>query len=228
LTPPSPCLALKHLTYQAGGKTILSNIDLSVHKGERLVVLGSNGCGKTTLLRLIARLQKPTRGAVEQYLDPALGTRSSPAWHKKVGYVYQNPSYQLFMPQVFAEVDFQSKSKEYTRTCLELFCLTAFAERHSQALSEGQKRRLSIAAIAAQQPELLLLDEPTVGQDNEHLRLLCAALNRLHAERGLTLITVTHDYRAAVALGERAIWIQDGHVYQQGGPELIDEFFNSE
>jgi energy-coupling factor transport system ATP-binding protein len=226
-TDTAPCLAIRHLAYRVGGRAILEDIDFQVGRGERLVILGDNGCGKTTLLRLIARLQRPTRGTVEQHLDPALGARPSPAWYKKVGYVYQNPSYQLFMPQVFSEVAYQSPSQADTSACLEMFGLAALATRHSQALSEGQKRRLSIAAIVAQGPEVLLLDEPTVGQDDANLRLLIEALNRLHERDGLTLITVTHDYRAAIALGDKALWIQDGRVLKQGGREVTKAFFET-
>jgi energy-coupling factor transport system ATP-binding protein len=216
---------VRHLAFEAGGRSILKDIDLDLGRGERLVILGDNGCGKTTLLRLIARLQRPTGGTIEQRLDPSLKKRPSAAWHRKVGYVYQNPSYQLFMPQVFAEVGYQSSSEQNTRDILALFGLSGLAKRHPQTLSEGQKRRLSIAAVAAQAPELLLLDEPTVGQDHAHLQLLVDALNELHQTRGVTLMTVTHDYRAATALGDRAIWIQDGCVFRQGGRGLIDEFF---
>jgi energy-coupling factor transport system ATP-binding protein len=220
-------LSVKHLAYAVGDKTILADIDFAVERRERLVILGSNGCGKTTLLRLIARLQKPTAGSIEHNLGPGLGQRANAAWHKAVGYVYQNPSYQLFMPQVLAEVDYQSPSRQHTQDILELFGLSAMSKLHSQTLSEGQKRRLSIAAIAAQNPQVLLLDEPTVGQDNAHLQLLINALNQLHQTRDLTLITVTHDHRAAIALGDRAIWIKDGRVQAQGGQALINDFFAS-
>ncbi|MDR0347618.1 MAG: energy-coupling factor ABC transporter ATP-binding protein [Coriobacteriales bacterium] len=223
----TPCLALEGISYKAGARPILDGIDFTVNRAERLVILGENGCGKTTLLRIIARLQKPTSGRIAQFLDPALGERASAAWHKRVGYVYQNPSYQLFMPEVFAEVDYQSPNKEETQACLEMFGLGEFASRHSQALSEGQKRRLSIAAVVAQRPDVLLLDEPTVGQDHEHLQRMVDALDQLQRSRGLTLITVTHDIRAAIALGDRALWIQDGRVWREGTHPLIEEFFQT-
>ncbi len=148
-------------------RVILKDVTLEIPRGGRTVFLGENGCGKTTLLRLIARLYKPTGGAIVQYIDEKFGQKpkGSRAWYKKVGIVYQNPDYQLFMPTVRQEISFGAKSEEYAAEIAELFGVKHLWERHPQSLSEGQKRRVSIAAVAACEPEVLLLDEPTVGQD---------------------------------------------------------------
>ena len=100
------------------------------------------------------------------------------------------------------------------------------AQRHPQSLSEGQKRRVSIAAVAACEPEVLLLDEPTVGQDYAGLKELVRILNRLHEESGSTMITVTHDMRCAQALCDRAVVIENGFVSQTGGKELAQQYFS--
>lgn len=220
------CLALKNISFQVFGREILRDVSFTVRKGERIVILGENGCGKTTLLRIMARLQKPSGGETVQYLGKSLGKKASPRWFKKVGYVYQNPNYQLFMPSVLEEVGYQSGSEDGARQCMERFGLAGLSERHPHSLSEGQKRKLSIAAIAALGPELLLLDEPTVGQDYEGLERMTRALNRMNRELGTAMITVTHDYRCAGALADRVIWIRDGIVHKTGGKELIAEYFN--
>lgn len=220
------CLELKNITFHVPGREILKDISFAVKRGERIVILGENGCGKTTLLRIMARLQKPSGGEVAQYLDQSPGKKPSPRWFKKVGYVYQNPNYQIFMPSVMEEIGYQARSEAGARQYIERFGLEGLSERHPHSLSEGQKRKLSIAAIAAMEPEVLLLDEPTVGQDYEGLKRLTATLNRMNRELGTTLVTVTHDYRCAGAVADRAIWIQDGVVYRTGGKELIEEYFN--
>ena len=220
---------LDHVGFQAKGREILRDINLDIQKGERLLLLGENGCGKTTLMRLIARLYAPNTGTITQYLDPALGQkpRGSKAWFKRMGVVYQDPNYQLFMPTVRQEIAFGAKSPAYADEIMELFGLSHLAQRHPQSLSEGQKRRVSIAAVAACEPEVLLLDEPTVGQDYAGLKELVRILNRLHEESGSTMITVTHDMRCAQALCDRAVVIENGLVAQTGGKELVQQYFSS-
>ena len=174
------------------------------------MLLGDNGCGKTSLLRLMARLARPTAGEIRQLIDPSLGQRrGSRAWFRRVGVVYQNPNCQLFMPTVTQEVAFAAQSEGFAREIMELFGIAHLSERHPHSLSEGQKRRVSIAAVAASQPELLLLDEPTVGQDGEGLRTLLHALNHLHTRTGSTIC-------------DRAAWLKEGRIEKTGGPELIE------
>jgi energy-coupling factor transporter ATP-binding protein EcfA2 len=221
LAPGEPLLAVANLAYNVKGTEILSDINFELRKGERMVVLGDNGSGKTTLLRLIAGLIKPTSGYIDTAIDVKPGSR---AWFKWVGYIYQEPSYQLFMPSVKQELDYGARPG-WARRCLDAFGLEPIAAQHPHSLSEGQKRRLSIAAVSATAPELLLLDEPTVGQDFEHLRLLVNSLNEIHAQTGNAMITITHDYRCAEALADIVIWIKGGVVFKSGGKELIKEYF---
>lgn len=208
-------------------REILKDISLEIPKGGRTVFLGENGCGKTTLLRLIARLYKPTGGNITQYIDEKFKQKpkGGKAWYKKVGVVYQNPDYQLFMPTVRQEISFGAKSEEYAAEIAELFGVKHLWERHPQSLSEGQKRRVSIAAVAACEPEVLLLDEPTVGQDYDGLCALVEILNKLHMQSGNTMITITHDVRCAEALCDRAYLIENGVVAKRGGKELVREYF---
>lgn len=220
-------LPLKNVQFFVKDKEILKDITLEIPKGGRTVFLGENGCGKTTLLRLIARLYKPTGGNIAQYIDEKFKQKpkGSKAWYKKVGVVYQNPDYQLFMPTVRQEISFGAKSEEYAAEIAELFGVKHLWERHPQSLSEGQKRRVSIAAVAACESEVLLLDEPTVGQDYDGLCALVKILNKLHMRSGNTMITITHDVRCAEALCDQAYLIADGIVAKRGGKELVREYF---
>ena len=227
-TEQSPLFKLDKVAFSVKKeREILKNISLEIPKGGRTVFLGENGCGKTTLMRLIARLYKPTGGNITQYIDEKFKQKpkGSKAWYKKVGVVYQNPDYQLFMPTVRQEISFGAKSEEYAAEIAELFGVKHLWERHPQSLSEGQKRRVSIAAVAACESEILLLDEPTVGQDYDGLCALVEILNKLHMQSGNTVITITHDVRCAEALCDKAYLIENGVVAKRGGKELVKEYF---
>ena len=226
-TGGEPLFLLNKVAFSVKESEILKDISLEIPKGGRTVFLGENGCGKTTLMRLIARLYKPTGGCITQYLDEKFKQkpRGSRAWFKKVGVVYQNPDYQLFMPTVEKEINFGAPSPAYAEHIAELFGIKHLWRRHPQSLSEGQKRRVSIAAVVACQPEVLLLDEPTVGQDYDGLCQMVEILNKLHEQTGNTMITITHDVRCAEALCDRAYLIADGIVQNSGGKELVREYF---
>ena len=227
-TGNEPLFKLENIAFSVKKeREILKNLTLEIPKGGRTVLLGENGCGKTTLLRLIARLYRPTGGAITQYIDEKFKQKpkGSKAWYKKVGVVYQNPDYQLFMPTVRQEISFGAKSEEYAAEIAELFGVKHLWDRHPQSLSEGQKRRVSIAAVAACEPEVLLLDEPTVGQDYDGLCALVEILNKLHMQSGNTMITITHDVRCAEALCDKAYLIENGIVAKCGGKELVREYF---
>ena len=129
------------------------------------------------------------------------------------------------MPTVQKEIEFNAQSKEYASQIMEMFGLEYLKNRHPQSLSEGQKRRVSIAAVVAGNPEVLLLDEPTVGQDYKSLCELVNVLNKLHKKIGNTMITITHDMRCAEALCDRAVLIEDGIIKQQGDKDFVCRYF---
>lgn len=228
-TPNSPIFSLKNVAFSVKQREILKDVSAEIYKGSRTVILGENGCGKTTLLRLIARLEKTTGGEITQNIDEKFGqkNKTSKKWYQKVGVVYQNPDYQLFMPTVEQEIRFGAKSEEYADEIAEAFGVKKLYRRHPQSLSEGQKRRVSIAAVVATAPEVLILDEPTVGQDYKGLCEMVDILNEIHQKSGNTMITVTHDRRCAEALCDRAIWIKDGKTFQLGEKALVREFFGN-
>lgn len=210
--------------FAAGDRNIIDGLDIEIRAGERIVLLGENGCGKTTLMRMLARLNKPNDGALSQTITKSKKTNSK--WFSKVGYVYQNPVYQLFMPTLLSEISFKAKSEETAREMINAFGLSGLEQRHPQSLSEGQKRRASIAAVCASEPTVLFLDEPTVGQDYKNLCKTVETVNKINKNLGTAIVTVTHDKRCAGALADRVLIMENGKISRQGDYRLADEFLD--
>ena len=212
------------LFFAAGDRNIIDGLDIEIRAGERIVLLGENGCGKTTLMRMLARLNKPNDGALSQTITKS--KKANNKWFSKVGYVYQNPVYQLFMPTLLSEISFKAKSEEIAREMINAFGLSGLEQRHPQSLSEGQKRRASIAAVCASEPTVLFLDEPTVGQDYKNLCKTVETVNKINKNLGTAIVTVTHDKRCAGALADRVLIMENGKISRQGDYRLADEFLD--
>lgn len=212
------------LFFAVGDRNIIDGLDIEIQAGERIVLLGENGCGKTTLMRMLARLNKPSDGAMSQTITKSKKANSK--WFSKVGYVYQNPVYQLFMPTLLSEISFKAKSEETAREMINAFGLSGLEQRHPQSLSEGQKRRASIAAVCASEPTVLFLDEPTVGQDYKNLCKTVETVNEINKNLGTAIVTVTHDKRCAGALADRVLIMENGKISRQGDYRLANEFLD--
>ena len=212
------------LFFAAGDRNIIDGLDIEIRTGERIVLLGENGCGKTTLMRMLARLNKPNDGVLSQTITKSKKANSK--WFSKVGYVYQNPTYQLFMPTLLSEISFKAKSEEMAREMINAFGLSGLEQRHPQSLSEGQKRRASIAAVCASEPTVLFLDEPTVGQDYKNLCKTVETVNEINKNLGTAIVTVTHDKRCAGALADRVLIMENGKISRQGDYRLVNEFLD--
>lgn len=212
------------LFFAAGDRNIIDGLDIEIRAGERIVLLGENGCGKTTLMRMLARLNKLNGGALSQTITKSKKANSK--WFSKVGYVYQNPVYQLFMPTLLSEISFKAKSEETAMEMINAFGLSGLEQRHPQSLSEGQKRRASIAAVCASEPTVLFLDEPTVGQDYKNLCKTVETVNKINKNLGTAIVTVTHDKRCAGALADRVLIMENGKISRQGDYRLANEFLD--
>ena len=204
------------LFFAAGDRNIIDGLDIEIRAGERIVLLGENGCGKTTL--------KPNDGMLSQTITKSKKANSK--WFSKVGYVYQNPVYQLFMPTLLSEISFKAKSEETAREMINAFGLSGLEQRHPQSLSEGQKRRASIAAVCASEPTVLFLDEPTVGQDYKNLCKTVETVNKINKNLGTAIVTVTHDKRCAGALADRVLIMENGKISRQGDYRLANKFLD--
>ncbi len=195
-------------------KPILDGLCLDIKKGELLCILGGNACGKTTLQKLICGLIKPTNG--EMYID---GRRVRGGRQKGVVYLPQNPlavftgeSVDECFADLASATDMpKSTLSERKGTLLEAFGLTSLADRHPYDLSGGEQQRAAIALSLLSDPAVLLLDEPTKGQDALCKEALAAILHRL-TESGKTVVITTHDLDFAAENGDRAALIYGGRI----------------
>jgi len=199
------------------GQQVLRDISFEIGRGELVALLGANGAGKTTLAHLIAGLLKPCRGEI---LLNGVG-RLNGNLAKRVGLLFQNPSRQLFCDSVRQEVEFGPKNMRFadfakrSERMLEVFGLEQYAGTDPHHLSEGEKQRLATASILATRPDLLILDEPTTGQDWGHLKALMELL-RVHVKEGMSVLLITHDRRLAVQYATRVMIMRDGTITADG------------
>lgn len=207
-------MAATNLTWTTKGQAILHGIDFELRHGERWVLIGDNGSGKSSFLNLLVGLRRPTGGRVTSAFRKK-------EMFRRIGVIMQNPNYQLFMSSVRQEIAYQAVSEARVDELILAFELEGLEDRHPHSLSEGQKRKVGVAAVLAMDPEVLLFDEPTVGQDYRSLGLIIQELSRMNARRPMTMLTITHDTRCAHFLADHVLWLEDGLVYEAGDSSLL-------
>lgn len=191
-------------------KPLFSNVSFRVRQQESVVLRGNNGSGKTTLMTMALGLVKPLYGVVTTWgLDAATTPPATLAAHGSL--IFQLPDHQLYLPHVRQEIQSQARDRDTAAAELQAMGLTGLENRHPRSLSMGQKRRLTLAAALAGRPRLLLLDEPSVGQDDASLALIINRLDQF-VRRGGALLTATHDDRVARALGHRILEIENKQI----------------
>ncbi len=213
----------------AGEVLALDGLSLTVPRGCRLAVLGSNGCGKTTLFLHLNGSLRPGRGRIELGGEPvSYGRAALMGWRSRVGLVLQDPDDQLFAATVAEDVSFGPlnlglSGPEVRRRVAEALAavgIADLAERSTHMLSYGQKRRVTLAGVLAMRPEVILLDEPTAGLDARGAELLLAALERLNAG-GTTLVFSTHDIDFAYGWADRVAVLAGGRCLREGAPATV-------
>lgn len=204
---------------------VLDQISLTVNNGEFLTLLGPSGCGKTTLLRCIAGLESPDQG---ELLFKGKSLLGCPAQERPFHMVFQK--YALFPHMtVFENIEFSLKNKKVdiekrkkrVAELLELMQLPDFAQRKPASLSGGQSQRIALARALADQPEMLLLDEPFSALDEKLRVQLRAELKSLQKKLGLTFLFVTHDQQEALQMSDRIALFNKGKIEQIGTPEQL-------
>ena len=193
---------------------VLQGIDLEVTRGERLALVGANGSGKSTLGRLLVGLLWPDAGWVRLGgEDPARLPADRLA--RRAAYVFQEPERQFLAGTVRAEIELGLRPEEH-RAAADLLAelglpFERFAERSPYRLSGGEQRRLSLATALVRRPDLLVLDEPTFGQDRHGYEGLLAILER-HVAEGAALVAATHDERFVADVATRVVRLEDGRI----------------
>lgn len=227
---------LRH-TYQPGtpmAKPVLFGVDLEVHDGELLGIIGPSREGKSTLLQYLNGLLRPRPGAGDVQVG-GVSTRDRRtaigAIRTSVGMVFQYPEDQLFEATVEADVAFgprhqglgPSEVGRRVRRALDLVDLPCdqFASRATWALSGGQKRRVAIAGVLAMEPRTLIFDEPTAGLDPRGREDLLCLIQRLHAELGTTVIVVSNHLSEVARLAQRVAVLKDGRIAMVGTPREV-------
>lgn len=204
---------------------VIHDVSLTVNPGEFLAIVGRNGSGKTTLTRLMMTLKKPTQGDIFFQGNSLKNTTPAKMAHH-IGYVFQNPDRQIFHDTVMEEVAYGPKQigctleqiQTYVKEALDVTGLSQLAASYPLTLSRGQKQRLAIASALAMRPKILILDEPTSGQDARERAQLLHLLLKLH-QQGTTILLVTHDMEFLSACAQRAIVMAKGHKVFDGTVE---------
>jgi energy-coupling factor transport system ATP-binding protein len=202
--------------------TLFGGISFAVKQGESVVLLGCNGSGKTTLMALAMGLIKPDRGKITT-CGHTVGRAAPSKIAGQTAFIFQRPDHQLYLPDVRAEVRSQAGDAGTARAELASMGLRGLEDRHPRSLSMGQKRRLTLAAALARRPQVLLLDEPSVGQDDASLALIIGRLDRFLQEGG-ALLTATHDARMAQALAHRVLELHGGSFREIRSPGMLSGF----
>ncbi len=207
----APLVALAGVSAGYRGRDVLHDITLALYPGELVALVGPNGAGKTTVARLLSGILRPRRGAIRW----AAGARRLPVG-RRVGMLFQNPAHQLLCDTVLDEVAYGGDNlgwprDDRLRAILDAADLWPLRHCQPQLLSVGQMQRTALAAALALAPRLLILDEPTLGQDWAHLTQLMDFLAALHWQ-GQTILLITHDDRLVRRYAQRVVTLQAGQV----------------
>jgi len=222
--PPGPLLAVSDLSARENGRTLLEGVSLELQPGECLALIGPNGAGKTTLLRHLNGLRRPARGRVRLLGADIRGRRTSEL-ARHVGLAFQNPDSQFFRLRVADEIAAGPRAlgchdPEWIGRLVAFFGLEAYLERAPYRLSGGEKRRVAFAAALAANPDVLVLDEPTAGQDRRFRERLQQLLTALRAD-GRGVLLATHDLAFAAACAQRWVLLAQGRVQAAGPPARL-------
>jgi energy-coupling factor transport system ATP-binding protein len=217
-------ISVRGLTHvYPNGTPALNGVDLDIHRGEFVALLGQNGSGKTTLVKHFNGLLRPTAGTVNVFgMDGA--TTSIPELSKKVGYCFQNPDHQICCETVQKELEFGPTNlkvpvevvQRRVSEVAKAVGLESVLSKNPFSLSKGERQRVTVASLLTMECEALIVDEPTTGQDYKMSREMMDFYKKLNEEDGRTIIVITHDMNISAEYAHRVIVLKDGKVLIDG------------
>ncbi|MDR2781395.1 MAG: polyamine ABC transporter ATP-binding protein [Holosporaceae bacterium] len=226
-----PYVSIKNITKTFGGRVAVNNVSLSIFRGELFSLLGRSGCGKTTLLRMLAGFESPTSGKI--FID-GIDMTDTPAYKRPVSMVFQ--SYALF-PHMTVEQNIafgliqeglpKDEIRDRVNEYLELVQMSGYERRTPAQLSGGERQRVALARSLVKQPKLVLLDEPLAALDKKLRERTQLELVNIQEKVGVTFIMVSHDQEEAMTMSSRIGLMNEGRILQIGGPTEIYEYPNS-
>ena len=212
----------------SGGVEALRDVSLTVKDGEFVAIMGQNGAGKTTLVKHFNGLLKPSKGTVR--IEGVETTKTSIAkLSRTVGFVFQNPDHQLFSETVEEEIAFALKNfgfeeeviQKQITWALNLLSLTQYRKTSPFMLSGGERKRVALASVLAWDPQILIMDEPTIGQDHEQKEKLRQFIVQLQAQEK-TVVIVTHDVEFVAECNPRVVLMKEGKIVADGkGKDIL-------
>lgn len=222
-----PILTLSNLSFGFGNELVIKDIDLTLYEGEMVSLVGHNGAGKSTLSNLITGFYPLQTGDL-LWKNQSIANESIKERADKIGYVLQNSNQMLSKNMIFEEVALGLENRgvdpaviqEKVFETLKVCGLYEFRNWPISALSHGQKRRVAIAAILVLEPELLILDEPTAGQDYYHYNEMMLFLRKLN-QRGITILMITHDMHLMLEHTRRTLVLKEGKIIADEAPATV-------
>lgn len=207
---------------------VLHGINLEIHKGEFLSIVGRNGSGKTTIVKCFNGLHKPTSGSVTVN---GMDTRKTTVaeMSKVVGYCFQNPDHQIFSSVVLDELRYGPQNLHWDEAEIEatvdevatMLGIEDILDENPYNLSKGQRQSIAVASILCMKPDVLIVDEPTTGQDPTQSRGMMDMMAKLNKELGKTIIVITHDMSIAAEYSDRIVAMHQGEVIADGTPREV-------
>jgi cobalt/nickel transport system ATP-binding protein len=235
ITPVAPAFELENLVYRYQGITALDSLSLTILQGQRVVLLGANGCGKTTLLRILNALYYPEAGILKAFGEPLTEQRMqentvSCEFRRRVGLVFQNPDVQLFNTTVFDELAFGPLQLHWSKEVIlqqvtetmERMNLLHLKDRPPHRLSGGEKKRVALGSVLILDPDVLLLDEPTASLDPKSRSQLIELVSEWGSDSvNKTMVMATHDLDIVENVADYCVVLLQGQVIAQGTPHDI-------
>ena len=223
-----PLIIVHDVDYVYSNGTIaLKKVSLNIKKGEFIAIMGQNGAGKTTLIRTFNGLIRPTKGSI--FLEGEnIETKTIATISKKVGVIFQNPMHQLFSNTLEDEIKFSLKSLNLDKEEIQIkvdqilkeFYLEKYRKRSPLNLSGGESKKLAIASILCRDPDILVFDEPTLGQDAKEINFFLGLIKN-ELKRGKTIIIVTHNIEFTIEHVPRIILMGGGKIIADGPTQRI-------